>query len=209
VPSGHTDQGDDDEPENRDAVHSSMSDTYCAAVCSGRLHAVHTVYHDLEYGFPLRSDDQLFERLILEINQAGLSWETILKKRQGFKQAYANFKLEEVAAFNNDDVVRLLSDASIIRNRLKVLAAIENAKRILELQRDHGSFLAWLEMNHPDDLDGWRVLFKKTFVFTGGEIVREFLVSTGFLPGAHDADCPCHAKILELDPAWARAEISG
>jgi DNA-3-methyladenine glycosylase I len=186
-----------------------MSDTYCAAVRSGRLHAVHTVYHDLEYGFPLRSDDGLFERLILEINQAGLSWETILKKREGFKLAYAKFKLEEVAAFNDDDIAQLLSDASIIRNRLKVLATIENAKRILELQRDHGSFLAWLEANHPKDLNGWRVLFKKTFVFTGGEIVREFLVSTGFLPGSHDTDCPCHAKILELDPAWARAEISG
>jgi DNA-3-methyladenine glycosylase I len=185
-----------------------MSDSYCAAVRSGRLHAVHTVYHDLEYGFPLRSDDELFERLILEINQAGLSWETILKKRPGFKQAYANFKLENVAAFDDDDVARLLSDAGIVRNRLKVLAVIENAKRILELQRDHGSFLAWLEVNHPRNLDGWCVLFKKTFVFTGGEIVREFLVSTGFLPGAHDVDCPCHMKILGLDPAWARAEIS-
>jgi DNA-3-methyladenine glycosylase I len=185
-----------------------MSDTYCAAVRSGRLHALHTVYHDLEYGFPLQSDDQLFERLILEINQAGLSWETILKKRDGFKQAYSNFKLEEVAAFDDDDVARLLADTSIIRNRLKVLAAIENANRILELQRDHGSFLAWLEMQHPKDLDGWRVLFKKTFVFTGGEIVREFLVSTGFLPGAHNAECPFHTKMLELDPAWNRIEIS-
>jgi DNA-3-methyladenine glycosylase I len=185
-----------------------MSDTYCAAVRSGRLHAVHTVYHDLEYGFPLISDAELFERLILEINQAGLSWETILKKRDGFKQAYANFRLEEVAAFHDDDIARLLSDAGIIRNRLKVLAAIENAKRILELRRDHGSFLAWLEVNHPQSLDAWRILFKKTFVFTGGEIVREFLVSTGFLPGGHDADCPCHAKILKLDPAWARANAS-
>jgi DNA-3-methyladenine glycosylase I len=184
-----------------------MSDSYCTAVRSGRLHAVHTVYHDLEYGFPLQSDDQLFERLILEINQAGLSWETILKKREGFKQAYSNFKLEKVTAFNDDDVARLLSDTGIIRNRLKVLAAIENAKRILELQHNHGSFLAWLEANHPQNLDGWRVLFKKTFVFTGGEIVREFLVSTGFLPGAHDADCPCQQKILELDPTWARVRV--
>jgi DNA-3-methyladenine glycosylase I len=183
-----------------------MSDSYCVAVRSGRLHAVHTVYHDLEYGFPLRSDDELFERLILEINQAGLSWETILKKREGFKLAYANFRLEDVAAFDDDDLARLLADAGIIRNRLKVLAAIENARRILELQRDHGSFLAWLESNHPKDLEAWRILFKK--IFTGGEIVREFLVSTGFLPGAHNADCPCQTKILELDPAWARTEIS-
>jgi DNA-3-methyladenine glycosylase I len=181
-----------------------MSDTYCAAVRSGRLHAVHSIYHDLEYGFPIAHDDELFERLILEINQAGLSWETILKKREGFKLAYSNFKLEEVAAFDNDDVARLLANAGIIRNRLKVLAAIENAKRILKLQRDHGSFLAWLEVNHPKDLDGWRVLFKKTFVFTGGEIVREFLISTGFLPGAHDTGCPCQTKILKLDPAWVR-----
>jgi DNA-3-methyladenine glycosylase I len=181
-----------------------MSETYCAAIRSGRLHEVHTHYHDLEYGFPLTNDDELFERLILEINQAGLSWETILKKREGFKQAYANFKLEEVAAFNDQDVARLLSDASIIRNRLKVLAAIENAKRILELQNEHGSFLVWLEAHHPNDLDGWRRLFKKTFVFTGGEIVREFLTSIGFLPGAHDPDCPCHAEILTLKPAWTR-----
>jgi DNA-3-methyladenine glycosylase I len=185
-----------------------MSDSYCAAVRSGRLHAVHRVYHDLEYGFPLRSDDELFERLILEINQAGLSWETILKKREGFKLAYANFRLEDVAAFDENDIARLLSDAGIIRNRLKVLAGMENAKRILELQRSHGSLLAWLEANHPKDLADWRILFKKTFVFTGGEIVREFLVSSGFLPGAHDAECPCHTKILELDPAWARVETS-
>ncbi len=182
-----------------------MSDTYCAAVRSGRLHAVHTHYHDLEYGFPLLHDDELFERLILEINQAGLSWETILKKREGFKRAYANFKLEAVAAFGDDDIVRLLADAGIIRNRSKILAAIENAKRIIELQCNHGSFLAWLELNQPQDLDTWGRLFKQTLVFTGGEIVREFLTSTGFLSGAHDPDCPCQTKILKLDPAWARA----
>jgi DNA-3-methyladenine glycosylase I len=181
-----------------------MSNTYCAVVRLGRLHEVHTHYHDLEYGFPLTNDDELFERLMLEINQAGLSWETILKKRTSFQQAYANFKLEQVAAFNDEDIARLLSDASIIRNRLKILAAIENAKRILELQREHGSFLAWLEVNHPNDLEAWRRLFKKTFVFTGGEIVREFLTSIGFLPGAHDADCPCQVKILKLKPAWNR-----
>lgn len=185
-----------------------MSDSYCAAVRSGRLHAVHKHYHDLEYGFSLEHDDQLFERLILEINQAGLSWETILKKRVGFTKAYANFNLEQVAAFNDEDFARLMSDASIIRNRLKILAAIENAKRILEIKREHGSFLAWLELHHPLDLEAWRKLFKKTFVFTGSEIVREFLVSFGFLPGAHDEDCSTHAQILALKPAWTRAKDS-
>jgi DNA-3-methyladenine glycosylase I len=183
-----------------------MSDSYCAAVRSGRLHAVHTQYHDLEYGFPILTDDELFERLILEINQAGLSWETILKKREGFKKAYANFNLEQVAAFNDEDFARLMADASIIRNRLKINAAILNAKRILELQREHGSFLAWLELHHPLDLEAWMRLFKKTFVFTGGEIVREFLVSTGFLPGAHDSDCSCSEQILALKPAWTRVK---
>jgi DNA-3-methyladenine glycosylase I len=181
-----------------------MSNSYCAAIRSGRLHAVHTQYHDLEYGFPIKTDDGLFERLILEINQAGLSWETILKKREGFKKAYANFDLEQVAAFDDEDFERLMSDASIIRNRLKIRAAIENAKRILEIRREHGSFLAWLEAHHPLELDAWMRLFKKTFVFTGGEIVREFLVSTGFLPGAHDQDCPAHTQILALKPAWTR-----
>jgi DNA-3-methyladenine glycosylase I len=185
-------------------VHSGMSNSYCAAVKSGRLHAVHTQYHDLEYGFPILTDDGLFERLMLEINQAGLSWETILKKREGFQKAYANFNLEQVAAFDDEDFARLMSDASIIRNRLKINAAIENANRILEIKREHGSFLAWLELHHPLELEAWRKLFKKTFVFTGGEIVREFLVSTGFLPGAHDEDCSTHAQILKLKPAWIR-----
>ncbi len=185
-----------------------MSDSYCAAVRSGRLHQVHTDYHDLEYGFPILTDDELFERLILEINQAGLSWETILKKRIGFKQAYANFNLEQVAVFNEDDFDRLMSDPSIIRNRLKIRAAIENAKRILEIKHEHGSFLAWLEAYHPLELDGWRRLFKKTFIFTGGEIVREFLVSTGFLLGAHHEDCSTYVQILELKPAWTRAKAA-
>ncbi len=185
-----------------------MSNSYCAAVRSGRLHAVHTRYHDLEYGFPILTDDGLFERLILEINQAGLSWETILKKREGFTKAYANFDLEQVAAFDDQDFARLMSDAGIIRNRLKIRAATENAKRILEIQREHGSFLVWLELYHPLELEDWTRLFKKTFVFTGGEIVREFLVSTGFLPGAHDDDCSTHYQILTLEPAWTREKTT-
>jgi DNA-3-methyladenine glycosylase I len=179
-----------------------VSLSYCQAVREGRLHEVHTTYHDLEYGFPLRDDDALFERLVLEINQAGLSWETILKKREGFKRAYADFHLETVAAFTEDDVTRLLSDAGIIRNRLKVNAAITNAKRILELRESHGSFLAWLDAHHPLEKADWVKLFKRSFVFTGGEIVNEFLMSTGYVRGAHDADCPIHARILEQTPAW-------
>jgi DNA-3-methyladenine glycosylase I len=182
-----------------------MSETYCAAVRSGKLHAVHVAYHDLEYGFPVTEDNVLFERLILEINQAGLSWEIILKKREGFRAAYQNFNLEAVAAFTVEDEARLLSDTGIIRNKLKVKAAIENAKRILELQRLHGSFAAWLEGHRGLDLTAWKKLFKQTFVFTGGEIVNEFLMSLGFLAGAHDADCPVQQQILEQQKLLAQA----
>ena len=82
-------------------------------------HPLHGPYHDREYGFPIRSDDRLFERLVLEINQAGLSWATILAKRAAFRRAYAEFRVERVAAFGAADRRRLLADAGIIRNRLK------------------------------------------------------------------------------------------
>jgi DNA-3-methyladenine glycosylase I len=164
----------------------------------------HSPYHDKDYGFPLRDDNLLFERLILEINQAGLSWLTILKKREGFQRAYHNFDLEIVAAYGEEDLFRLLNDAGVIRNRLKIDAAIENARRIVELQKEYGSFAAWLDHHHPLSKQEWVKLFKKTFRFTGGEIVGEFLLSTGYLPGAHAEDCPVYAEIVALNPPWMR-----
>ncbi len=161
-------------------------------------------YHDHEYGFPLNDDNLLFERLVLEINQAGLSWLTILKKQDNFRRAYDAFDLDRVAGYGESDRARLLSDAGIIRNRLKVNAAIENAHRILKLRREFGSFKNWLEAHHPRDKQAWTKLFKKNFVFTGGEIVGEFLLSTGYLPGAHDDDCPIYHEIARLGPAWMR-----
>ncbi len=165
-------------------------------------HPFHGPYHDTEYGFPVASDDALFERLVLEINQAGLSWLTILKKRDGFRAAFEGFDLARVAAYGESERTRLLSDAAIIRNRLKVDAAIENARRIVALGRAHGSFAAWLDANHPLAKDDWVELFKKTFKFTGGEITGEFLMSTGYLPGAHEPGCPVHDRIAALGPAW-------
>ena len=164
--------------------------------------ALHSNYHDNHYGFPIHDDNELFGRLILEINQAGLSWETILKKEEGFRKAYANFEIKKVANFSEADRERLLQDPGIIRNKLKVNAAIENAKTILELQQEFGSFEKWLESHHPKTKAEWVKLFKKTFKFTGGEIVGEFLMSIGFLPGAHDANCPVHAKVLKSSPKW-------
>jgi len=164
----------------------------------------HVPYHDTQYGFPLESDNELFGRLILEINQAGLSWLTILKKAEGFRNAYSGFSIEAVAAYGEPDRARLLADAGIIRNRLKVDAAIENARRILALRQTHGSFSGWLAAHHPRSKDEWTKLFKKTFRFTGGEIVNEFLMSTGWLPGAHDEDCVILAKIRSIRPAASR-----
>jgi DNA-3-methyladenine glycosylase I len=165
----------------------------------------HGPYHDTEYGFPIRDDSALFERLMLEINQAGLSWLTILKKREGFRQAYHRFDIDRVARYGERDRARLLRDAGIIRNRLKVNAAIENARRIRAIQKEAGSFARWLDSHHPLSLDEWRRVFRKTFVFTGGEIVNSFLLSTGYLPGAHDKSCPIHAKVLAARPPWTRA----
>ncbi len=167
-------------------------------------HPVHGHYHDHEYGFPQRAEAELFERLVLEINQAGLSWETILKKREGFRRAYDGFDVDTVAAYAQPDIDRLLGDAGIIRNRLKVLAAIHNAQVIQGLRASHGSFAEWLDAHHPLDKAGWVKLFKKTFRFTGGEITGEFLMSLGYLKGAHADDCPVQKRILKLKPAWSR-----
>jgi DNA-3-methyladenine glycosylase I len=175
--------------------------TYCHAA---RGHPFHGPYHDREYGFPLDGDDALFERLLLEINQAGLSWLTILKKREGFREAYDGFSVERVASYGDEDRARLLADARIIRNRLKVDAAIANARTILELRASHGSFAEWIEAHHPRSRPEWVKLFKKTFRFTGGEITGEFLMSIGYLEGAHHPACPVHGEIAALEPAWTR-----
>jgi DNA-3-methyladenine glycosylase I len=176
--------------------------TYCEYVLSHPEDEFNKRYHNTEYGFPLKDDDPLFERLILEINQAGLSWITILKKAENFRTAYDGFDIDKIAAYSEEDRARLLADAGIIRNRLKVNAAIENAKRIQELRKEFGSFKGWLDTNHTLSKEEWIKLFKKTFVFTGGEIVNEFLVSTGYLAGAHDPDCPVYMRVASLRPAW-------
>ncbi len=167
-------------------------------------HPFHGPYHDSEYGFPVADDDALFERLVLEINQAGLSWLTILKKREAFREAFGNFSLEAVARFDSVERARLLDNAAIVRNRLKVDAAIENARRILALRASNGSFSRWLDAHHPRGKDEWVKLFRKTFVFTGGEITGSFLLSTSYLEGAHDPHCPVHARTIAAGAKWAR-----
>ena len=178
--------------------------TYCDYCNSHPEDTFNKSYHDTQYGFPIADDNLLFERLVLEINQAGLSWITILKKADNFRKAYHGFKLEKVARYGEKDRERLLNDAGIIRNRLKVNAAIVNAQKIIELRKEYGSFKGWLGAHHPLTKEEWVKLFKKTFVFTGGEIVNEFLMSTGYLPGAHQKDCPTYKKVASLRPAWMR-----
>jgi DNA-3-methyladenine glycosylase I len=178
--------------------------SYCSYIdkMSGEQRDLHKAYHDKHYGFPIHDDNELFGRLLMEINQAGLSWETILKKEANFRKAYNQFNIKKIAAYTEADRERLLGDPGIIRNRLKINAAIENAKTISGLQKQFGSFEKWLESHHPKSRDEWVKLFKNTFRFTGGEIVNEFLMSIGYLPGAHGKDCPAYNAVLKTKPMW-------
>ncbi len=163
--------------------------SYCSFVEQLPLDNVHRVYHDHHYGVPIDSDDELFGRLILEINQAGLSWETILKKEQGFRLAYDQFSISKIATYDEQKVSELMNNPAIIRNRLKINAAIFNAQKILEIQKDFGSFKTWLDSQDLTEINDWVKLFKKHFKFVGGEIVNEFLMSTAYIPGAHSEQC--------------------
>ena len=179
-----------------------MSAAYCRIVPG---HPLHGPYHEDEYGFPAADEAMLFERLVLEINQAGLSWQTILQKRAAFRAAFAGYEVDRVAGFAEPEVARLLANPGIVRNRLKIAAVIDNARRIQQLRASHGSFHAWLEAHHPRPAAEWTQLFRQTFRFTGGLIVGEFLMSLGYLAGAHEPDCPVYPRILALAPPWSRA----
>jgi DNA-3-methyladenine glycosylase I len=161
--------------------------TYCDAAPG---HPFHGPYHDEEYGFPIRDDDRLFERLVLEINQAGLSWLTILKKRDAFRDAFADFEIaDEVARFDARNAARASSKT---RHHPQPR---EDRRRDREREahprhaKSHGSFAAWLDAHHPREKAEWVKLFKKTFVFTGGEITGEFLMNR-LPPRAHVKTCP-------------------
>ena len=167
-------------------------------------HPLHGPYHDNEYGFPLEDEAALLERLSLEIFQAGLSWLIVLKKRPATVAAFDGFDVDRVAGYGAGDVARLLGDPGIIRNRRKVGAIIENARRVRGLRESHGGFAAWIAAHHPRGKDAWVKLFGETFRFTGGEVVGEFLMSIGVLPGSHRDDCPVFGRIARLDPPWAR-----
>ena len=176
--------------------------TYCDYITTikGEQLSLHKEYHDNHYGFPIVKDDELFERLMFEINQAGLNWILILKKQDSFRKAFENYNINKVAGYGEKEFQRLMNDPGIIRNRLKINAAIENAKVIQKIRHETGSFRQWLNLNSEkiNSLEEWTKLFKKTFKFTGGEIVNEFLTSTGYLPGAHSPECPVYERIKQI-----------
>ncbi len=176
--------------------------SYCEFVSKLPLDNPHRHHHDKVHGYAVTDDNELFARLVLEINQAGLSWLTILKKERNFREAFHQFDVVRVASYDGKERERLLQNAGIIRNRLKVDAAIHNAGVIVVLQQEFGSFKAWLDHHHPKNREEWTKLFKKTFKFTGSEIVNEFLMSTGYLPGAHIPACAIYTRVIDTNPMW-------
>jgi len=160
-------------------------------------HPFHGPYHDTEYGFPTTDETVLFERLCLEIFQAGLSWLLVLKKRSAMNAAFAGFDVDRVAAFDDADRARLLADPGVIRNKRKIEAVIGNARVVRGLRDSHGGFSRWIAAHHPRDLAAWVKVFRATFAFTGPEVVNEFLMSIGVLPGAHRDDCPVAERLRE------------
>jgi DNA-3-methyladenine glycosylase I len=180
--------------------------SYCKFCETKEPQDINRLYHDTQYGFPIDSDDELFGRLILEINQAGLSWQTILKKQANFRKAFNDFSVEKIANYNQEKIDELLQNSGIIRNKLKITAAIHNAKVVISLQKEHVSFKKWLEINSPKTREEWVKLFKKDFKFVGGEIINEFLMSAGYLKGAHDETCNIFNVVLLSDPNWKKCE---
>jgi DNA-3-methyladenine glycosylase I len=144
-------------------------------------------YHDREWGTPQHDDRLLFEFLVLEGMQAGLSWETVLRKRDAFRRAFARFDPVKVARFTSPDVARLLKDESIIRNRAKIEAAIGNAKALLALRKDIGTFDAYVWKFDDKDILS-KDLKKRGFRFVGPTIVESFMQAVG-IRNDHERTC--------------------
>jgi DNA-3-methyladenine glycosylase I len=166
--------------------------TYCNAL---PIDHVDRIYHDTIYGRPCTDDRELFGRFILEINQAGLSWHTILNKSHSIRIAYANYNIEIVAGFNEKAIEKLLGNKGVIRHKGKIQAIVFNAQQILSLQEKYGSFYEWIKDKGEITLEEWIKVFKKKFKFVGKEIVSEFLKGSGFIEGAHEKSCPVFNKL--------------
>ena len=163
---------------------------------------LHRIYHDTEYGFNCSSDNQLFEKLVLEIQQAGLSWSVVLSKREFIRKAYSNFDISIVSKYNEHEVKLMMKNKNIIRNFLKINATIYNAKQIIKIRKEYSSFKKWLDNHLHFNINEWTELFKKTFKFTGPKITKEFLMSSGYLAGAHNKNCKVYSLMLKKKPPW-------
>ena len=168
--------------------------SYCSFCRNQPKKSIHRWYHDEVYGKMSSNDNELFGRLIMEINQAGLSWNTILQKYEGIKKAYSNFDIRIVSQYNEENIATLKRDKSIIRHELKIRSIVYNAQEILQIQKEFGTFKTWILDNKQNSIENWTILFKKNFKFVGKEIVKEFLTSNGILNGAHDKNCPEYMK---------------
>jgi DNA-3-methyladenine glycosylase I len=150
-------------------------------------------YHDIEWGTPLHDDRRLFEFLILEGMQAGLSWETVLRKRDAFRRAFVRFDPAKVAKFTSEDVTRLMKDESIIRNRAKIEAAIGNAKALLAVRKEIGTFDAYVWGFDDKDVLS-KDLKKRGFRFVGPTIVESFMQAVG-VRNDHERGCYRRAEL--------------
>jgi len=171
-------------------------------------------YHDEEWGVPVHDDQKLFEYLTLESAQAGLSWYTILKRREGYRQAFANFDVQTVAKFNEVKVEQLMLDSGIIRNRLKITATINNAKRFIEIQNEFGSFseYMWAFVSGETKVNAFKSkedyvatsaesdafskdLKKRGFKFVGSTICYAHMQACGMI-NDHSVDCYKRSQII-------------
>ncbi len=168
--------------------------SYCSYCREQEKDSIHRWYHDVVYGKMSTNDNELFGRLIMEINQAGLSWDIVLQKYDGIKKAYAQFEVQKVAQFEIKEIASMMKNPQIIRHELKIRSIVYNAQQILQIQKEFGTFKKWILMNKQNSLDNWVKVFKKNFKFVGKEIVKEFLTSNGILNGAHDKNCPEYLK---------------
>lgn len=180
-------------------------------------HALYEEYHDHEWGVPIHDDQIFFEFLLLESAQAGLSWETILKKREAYRQAFAQFNARKIARFTDADVTRLMNDAGIVRNRLKITSAIAGAQIFLDIQKEYGSFshYAWQFVDHTP-VDGKRKHLRdvptatpqaeafaadmraRGWKFFGPTICYAFMQAVGMV-NDHTADCFRYREIRDLN----------
>ena len=170
-------------------------------------HPIHGPYHDNEHGYPQKCDSTVFERFSLEVMQTGLSWLIILKKRSHIQNAFSKFCIDKVSKFQQEEVNSLMKNDGIIRNKRKITAIIENARKIQILRKQFGSFINWVDYHHPLSQDDWVTLFRENFKFAGYSVTTEFLMSTGYLPGAHKKSCPAYKKIKLLNPPWYSSKV--